>query len=252
MKTPVSCLLAIIAVAAAGQAWAADVGRVLLAAGDTVAVRDKQVVKLAFGSTIQDRDVLRTGPASNLQLRFTDESILSMRENSEVRIDEFRFTGKEDGSERAFFSLVKGGLRKITGIIGRINNRNYQMSTAVATIGIRGTHYLATICQQDCRNPNGTLAKDGLYGLPIAASSTSKNSVTNATGEHIFGIGQPYYAQDFDTRPQLLLEPPGLLSVAAKGKTAKPQAGEQSGLTLEELSRTHGVRLPRPPRSSYR
>jgi len=169
--------------------------------------------------------VLRTGPASNLQLRFTDESILSMRENSEVRIDEFRFTGKEDGSERAFFSLVKGGLRKITGIVGRINNKNYQMSTAVATIGIRGTHYLATVCQQDCRNPDGTLAKDGLYGLPIAASSTSKNSVTNATGEHIFGIGQPYYAQDFDTRPQLLLEPPGLLSVAVKSKSTKPPAG---------------------------
>ena len=128
MKTPVSCLLAIIAVAAAGQAWAADVGRVLLAAGDTVAVRDKQVVKLVFGSTIQDRDVLRTGPASSLQLRFTDESILSMRENSEVRIDEFRFTGREDGSERAFFSLLKGGLRKITGIIGRINNKNSVVS----------------------------------------------------------------------------------------------------------------------------
>jgi hypothetical protein len=142
-----------------------------------------------------------------------------------VRIDEFRFAGKEDGSERAFFSLVKGGLRKITGIIGRINNKNYQMSTAVATIGIRGTHYLATICQQDCRNPDGTLAKDGLYGLPIAASSTSKNSVTNATGEHVFGIGQPYYAQDFDTRPQLLLEPPELLSVAVKSKSAKPPAG---------------------------
>ena len=249
MKTPVSCLLAIIAVAAAGQAWAADVGRVLLAAGDTVAVRDKQVVKLVFGSTIQDRDVLRTGPASSLQLRFTDESILSMRENSEVRIDEFRFTGREDGSERAFFSLLKGGLRKITGIIGRINNKNYQMSTAVATIGIRGTHYLATICQQDCRNPDGTLAKDGLYGLPLAASSTSKNSVTNATGEHIFGIGQPYYAQDFDTRPQLLREPPGLLSVAVKGKSTKPPTGTGTEQAAAGGTQQDARGTPPPPPS---
>ena len=58
---------------AAGSAMAADVGRVLLAAGDTVAVREKQIIKLVFGSPVQDRDLLRTGPASNLQVRFIDE-----------------------------------------------------------------------------------------------------------------------------------------------------------------------------------
>lgn len=232
MNMNIARLLTLVAVAAPGQVWAADVGRVLLSAGDTVAVRDTQVIKLAFGSAVQDKDLLRTGSASNLQVRFTDESILSMRENSELRIDEFHFTGKEDGTERAFFSLLKGGLRKITGIVGRINHKNYQMNSITATIGIRGTHYLAALCQQDCRNPDGTPAKDGLYGLPIAATSTSRNSVTNETGEHIFGIGQPYYVQDFKTPPQLLLEAPGLLSVAAKGKTVKPREGtgtEQAG-----------------------
>ena len=189
-------------------------------------MRDKQIIKLVFGSTIQDKDLLRTGPVSNLQVRFVDESILSMRESSEIRIDEFRFAGKEDGTERAFFSLLKGGLRKITGIIGRTNNKNYQMGSVVATIGIRGTDYAATLCQGDCRNPDGALAKDGLYGRVIGTSfGTNRNSVTNETGEHLFGISQNYHVPDAKTVPQLLLEPPGFVSVAVKSKSTKPPAG---------------------------
>jgi len=236
---------------AAGPAAAADVGRVLLAAGDTVAVRDKQTIKLVFGSTIQDKDLLRTGPASNLQVRFIDESLLSMRESSEIRIDEFRFTGKEDGTERAFFSLLKGGLRKVTGIIGRTNHKNYRMGSIVATIGIRGTDYAATLCQRDCySNPSHQLAPDGLYGRVIGASfGTNRNSVTNQTGEHLFGVGQNYHVPDAGTVPQLLLEPPGFVSVAVTGRSAKPPAGtgnEQAAAGGTEQD-PRGTTPPAPP-----
>src|SRR6188472_2504872 len=95
-----------------------DVGRVLVAAGDTVAIRGSQAVPLKLGSTIQDGDALRTGQNSNLQVRFIDDSVISMKESSELRIDNFKFNGKADGSERAHFTLLKGGLRSMTGAIG--------------------------------------------------------------------------------------------------------------------------------------
>ena len=96
MMQRLSPAVAILLVIAAGPVAAADIGRVLLATGEAVVVRDKQIFKLAYGSAVRDRDVLRTGPASTVQVRFIDESMLAMRENSEVRIDEFRFSGKED------------------------------------------------------------------------------------------------------------------------------------------------------------
>ena len=68
-----------------------DVGRVLVAAGDTVAIRGSQAVPLKYGSTIQDGDALRTGQNSNLQVRFIDDSVISMKESSELRIDNFKF-----------------------------------------------------------------------------------------------------------------------------------------------------------------
>lgn len=219
MKMHISRFLTLIAVAAPGQVWAADVGRVLLAAGDTVAVRGNQSIRLAFGAAVQDRDVLRTGPASNLQVRFVDESIVSVRENSEFRIDEFRFSGTEDGSERAFFSLLKGGLRVITGLVGRSNNKNYRMSTTTATIGIRGTDYAARLCQKDCSNSDGTLVRDGLYGRVLGPShGTNRIDVANDADRKTFGMSENFYVADSKSPIEALLVPPDFVSSRLEGR----------------------------------
>ncbi|HSE02259.1 MAG TPA: FecR family protein [Burkholderiales bacterium] len=215
----------ILLIIAAGPAAAADIGRVLLATGEAVVVRDKQLFRLVHNSAIRDRDVLRTGPASTLQVRFIDESMLSMRENSEMRIDEFRFSGKEDGSERGFFSLLKGGLRQVTGLVGRTNHKNYRMDSIVGTIGIRGTDFATTLCQQDCRNPDGTLARDGQYTRVIGAShGTNRVTYSNQMPEREFGIGESFFAADSSTEPQRLLVPPSFVGVAVGG-VSKPPAG---------------------------
>ncbi|HEX9673517.1 MAG TPA: FecR family protein [Burkholderiales bacterium] len=235
----------ILLVIAAGPVAAADIGRVLLATGQAVVVRDKQIFRLVHNSAVRDRDVLRTGPASTLHVRFIDESMLAMRENSEVRIDEFRFSGKEDGSERGFFSLLKGGLRKVTGLVGRTHHKNYHMKSVVGTIGIRGTDFATTLCQQDCRNPDGTLARDGQYTRVIGAShGTNRVTYSNQAPEREFGIGDSFFAADISTEPQRLLVPPPFVGVPVSG-VAKPLAGTgiertaAGGAQQDPRGRTH-------------
>src|SRR5947208_16179088 len=95
-------LLSVLLLSSAGAyAQAEQVGRVLLAAGDTFAVRNGQQVRLAYNSPVEFKDVLRTGPASSLQVRFVDEGLVSIRENSEFAIDEYSFKGGAPESERA-------------------------------------------------------------------------------------------------------------------------------------------------------
>lgn len=216
--------IALLILLATGQAaLAADAGRVLLAGGNTVAIRGNQTVALARDSIIQEKDLLRTGPGGSLQVRFSDESLLSLRENSELSVDSYRFNGREDGNEQALFRLVKGGLRTITGLIGRTNHRNYQMQSITSTIGIRGTDYAATLCQGDCRNSDGTLARDGLYGRVIGqAGGTNRIVVSNDNFERLFGISQSFYVADARSEPQQLLEPPAFVSSrpASRGQAA--------------------------------
>ena len=47
-----------------------------------------------------------------------DGAVIALRAQSEFRIDEYRFNGKEDGTEKATMSLLKGGIRAVTGVIG--------------------------------------------------------------------------------------------------------------------------------------
>ena len=95
---------------------------------------------LAKGSELRSGEAVMTGEG-RAQLSFTDGASVSLQPKTEFRVDEYSFTGVADGSERGIFSLVKGALRTITGLVGRTNRDRYQMRTAVATIGIRGTEY---------------------------------------------------------------------------------------------------------------
>lgn len=52
---------------------------------------------------------------------------------------------------RAFFKLLKGGFRAVSGLIGKVDRNAYRISTPVATIGIRGTDYLLVLCDEKCR-----------------------------------------------------------------------------------------------------
>jgi hypothetical protein len=52
---------------------------------------------------------------------------------------------------RAFFKLLKGGFRAVSGLIGKVDRNEYRISTPVATIGIRGTDYLLVLCDEKCR-----------------------------------------------------------------------------------------------------
>ncbi|MGA0114758.1 MAG: FecR family protein [Burkholderiales bacterium] len=251
MKHLLPRLALIAALGFSATVQAADVGRVLLAAGDAVAIRGNQTVRLAFGTMVQDRDLLRTGAASNLQVRFIDESIVSLKERSELRIDEFRFSGKEDGSERGFLSLLKGGLRTVTGLVGRANRANYRLSTTVATIGIRGTDYAATLCQGDCRNSDGTLARDGLYGRTHGIShGTNSIDVSNERDQKSFGINENFYVADAKSIVEPLLVAPDFVSNKLESRKQGGAKGGASGSSGTEQATNGGAASESRPSST--
>src|SRR5690606_25689794 len=57
-------------------------------------------------------------------------------------------------ASRAFFRLMRGGFRAVSGLIGKADPNEYRIATPVATIGIRGTDYIVAICDAACaRDP---------------------------------------------------------------------------------------------------
>ncbi len=119
----------------------AAAGRVEFAIGGATAISASGASRqLAKGGDINSGDTIKTTDG-RVQVRFTDGGYMSFQPNTEFRIENYNYDGKQDGSERGFFRLVEGGLRAITGIVGRNNRPAYRVATPVATIGIRGSEF---------------------------------------------------------------------------------------------------------------
>jgi len=163
---------------------AASAAQVDFAAGDVKALAaDGSSRPLAKGAEIATGETIDTGNG-RAQVRFTDGAQVSLAPQTQFRIDDYRFAGKADGSEKGFFSLLKGAMRTITGLVGRSNRENYRVSTTVATIGIRGTEFSVT------------------YGNSInVTTGEGSNEVCNAAGCLILNSGETAYVADNNTQP---------------------------------------------------
>lgn len=173
---------------------AAGIGTVTHVAGEASAISTEgKTRKLYKGATLRQGDTAVTGKASQVDVRFSDDSSLQLRPESKFRIDEYSFKGKPDGSEKGFFSLLKGGFRAITGLIGRVNKSAYAVNTPTATIGIRGTEYTASL--------------DKGNGLRL---SVARGEVVLANNAGAFSVaeGQGAYVRNMDSAP-VYLQPGG-------------------------------------------
>jgi len=184
----------------AGGAQAAGAAKVDFALGDVAAVRaDGTRRPLARGAEVQAGETVDTG-SGRTQLRFSDGAMVSLQPQTQFRIDAYEFKGETDGSEKGFFSLLKGAMRTITGAIGKADRKAYRLDTAVATIGIRGTEYAVA------------------YGRSITVTTNSGLiEVCNQGGCLLVEAGQSAYVPDANTSPTFttrnaldpLTQPPG-------------------------------------------
>ncbi len=94
---------------------------------------------LVDGGSVYPGDTVLTGPGARGVLAFRDESRLTLGANTQFKIDSFVFDKKAPAEGRFLVSLVQGSMRALTGLIGKMNNRNVGFITPTATIGIRGT-----------------------------------------------------------------------------------------------------------------
>ncbi len=105
---------------------------------------------LSVTSRINNGDILTTEANSFARLRFKDNSELVMRPLTQIVIKNFSYEEKNPKADRSAVSLLKGGLRSASGIIGGRNNDKVEVATPVATIGIRGTVYEINFCEASC------------------------------------------------------------------------------------------------------
>jgi len=119
-----------------------SIGSVILSFGQNTAVSDVSGErKLKRKSDVYADDLLKTGAKGRLQIRFSDGSRLSLKPDTEFKIAEYQFESDKPEEGKAIYKLLKGGMRTISGQIGKVDKEDYKLDAVVATIGIRGTDF---------------------------------------------------------------------------------------------------------------
>ena len=211
MKRYSGLLTSLLLLVASSSSYA-EVGRVVFAYGDVTAENSNgQVRRLTKRDEVEAGEVIRTSQRSLVQLRMIDKAFIALRSNSEFKIEEYNLGAKKE-EDVGIFSLIRGGFRAVTGIIGKRLRSSYKMRTVNATIGIRGTDYTARICNKDCDQAFGNLNRNGNIadGLYVGVNDGGVN-LTNQLGTLDLDELQFGFVKDATSAPVALLSAPEFL-----------------------------------------
>ncbi len=109
-------------------------GEVTASAGDAGPTRVLRQNDMIF---VGER--VRSAAGSEAVLKTGDAGVIAIRPQAEFFAEQFAAEGRP--TDTFALRLIKGGLRVVTGWIGRSNRAQYKISTITATIGVRGTDH---------------------------------------------------------------------------------------------------------------
>ena len=162
--------------------------------GVTASTADGRSRPLARGADVMVGETIST-QEGRAQMRFSDGALVSLQPQTQFRVDNYVFEGRGTQQESAVMSLLRGGLRTITGLVGKTNRNGYRLQTATATVGIRGTEF------------NVAYDAAGSVTMFIAGGAIA---VTNESGTTVVPGGQSVVVASNKSTPQTSNEKPFL------------------------------------------
>lgn len=117
----------------------AQIGQIVALKGDVELLRDSVKSKLVIKDKILEKDYISTLDNSRTQILLEDKTIITIGENSQFDVQNYLFENNDNNKSNADFNFIKGTFRIITGEIGKINPKKFNLETKSSSIGIRGT-----------------------------------------------------------------------------------------------------------------
>jgi hypothetical protein len=143
-----ACLVIAVAVLVTHASWAEDVGTIAELQG-TAEIGQAGIWKVAtIGAGVAQGDTLRTGRPGRLRVVFRDDSVLTAADGSEIKVDE-QVIDANRGVARSVFALVRGKVRALVSDYYSQPGAAYQIQTASAVVGVRGTEFVISIDPND-------------------------------------------------------------------------------------------------------
>lgn len=123
----------------------AGIGRVSAVTGSAELLREGSSITVVKETAVNEKDLLKTAARSKVQVILNDETVVTVGPESEYLFERFQ----ERGDTEVIMQLKRGFFKTVTGKIGKIAPQKFKVRTKAATIGIRGTQFMAYVSEAE-------------------------------------------------------------------------------------------------------
>lgn len=212
LATAIASLAFLVPVLSIQSAHAAGpVGRVTHLSGLLTAKRvDGTSRVISVKSEVREGDTLHTEQETYARVKFQDGGEVVLRPGSQLAITAYNYIESEPKSDNVVLGMLKGGIRAVTGLIGKRNQDAVKFEAETATIGIRGTHFGALICQGDCGGVPTATGKPPENGMHLDVADGAI-VVRNGAGQQVVSTGQFGYVRSSTSAPAVVPPQQGII-----------------------------------------
>lgn len=237
-------LVLIIGLSWALQARAAApsaVGEVIFTIGESRMRGVGAEVPAAVGAKVLVGQTVLTGPNGHVHIRFVDHAFVSVRPNSELRVEDYAFDAQKPEASRVRFVLSGGTARLISGRAGQSAKQNFRVNTPVSAIGIRGTDFVV--------NTTSELTRVAVYQGAVAVSPFSSSCLAASLGpcsgamaKDLAGsLSNQFVEVKKDMAAELVVAPAGSAGkIFAPANPKEPSPGVRPNASVQGATPTSG------------
>jgi hypothetical protein len=165
----------------------ANVGAIYKQRGEASIIRNGEPISSSEGMKLEESDIITTKENGKVVVKFKDNTLISIGQKSKFSINEYTYEDNIEAEKiKVKLGFLSGKFKSITGKIGKIAPKKFQLNTRTATIGIRGTKIVMDI-QPNFEHVACTEGKivvldslgnslDVLSGMMVSISKNKKSS----------------------------------------------------------------------------
>lgn len=124
----------------------ANVGKIVTLRGDVYIINDKEERKAKANDILEENDRVITKNNAKLQIKFIDNTIVTLGKNTTLNIKDYVIDGKKS---KVSLEVNNGHFKVMSGNISKIARENFEFQAKTATIGIRGTVFVGSLGKVD-------------------------------------------------------------------------------------------------------
>jgi hypothetical protein len=129
-----------------------EIGKVTHLSGPLFAKKaDGTTRVLSINSAVEQGDTLVTEKKTYARIKFTDNSEINMRPGTQIKVSEYSFDQAKPKEDKIAMNLVKGGMRAVTGMIGKRGDQDsYKLLTEARLTNAKFAMAIADRFRMDC------------------------------------------------------------------------------------------------------